>query len=145
MGALRRRHDGGQALVEFSLVIVIFLVLMMAIVDLGRGIYMFNGVAQAAREIARVTSVYPGTGFGNSPQTAAVVGTQKGLIPNLGNPTFACVDIDDSAVALVGGKCPAGKGYRVKVTIVAPYTPLTPVLGLTGTWNMSSTSSVQLP
>ena len=75
-------RERGQALVEFSLTIVIFLVLMMAIVDLGRGIYMFNGVAQAAREVARVTSVHPGTGFGNSAETAAVVGTQKKLIPN---------------------------------------------------------------
>ncbi|MEX2183065.1 MAG: TadE/TadG family type IV pilus assembly protein [Chloroflexota bacterium] len=141
----RRRADGGQALVEFSLVIVIFLVLMMAIVDLGRGIYMFNGVAESAREIARVTSVHPGTGFGNSAQTAAVLSTQKGLVPSLGNPSFACVDIDDSAVALVNGKCPAGKGYRVKVTIAAPYSPVTPILGLTGTWNMRSTSSMELP
>jgi hypothetical protein len=138
-------RERGQALVEFSLTIVIFLVLLMAIVDLGRGIYMFNGVAQAAREVARVTSVHPGTGFGNSAETAAVVGTQKKLIPNLGNPTFACVDIDDSAVALVGGKCPASLGYRVKVTFVAPYKPVTPVMGLIGTWNMSSTSSTEIP
>lgn len=139
------RREHGQALVEFSMTLIIFLVLMMAIVDLGRGIYMFNGVSQAAREIARTTSVHPGTTFGNSAETAAVVGTQKNLIPNLGNPTFACVDIDDTAIALVGGKCPAGKGYRVKVTVTAPYTPVTPVLGLVGTWNMSSTSSVQMP
>ena len=93
MRALRREQERGQALVEFSLAIVIFLVLMMAIVDLGRGIYMFNGVSQAAREIARVASVHPGTTFGG-PEITAVVSTQKGLIPNLGNPTFACVDID---------------------------------------------------
>jgi Flp pilus assembly protein TadG len=142
------RADGrerGQALVEFSLVIVIFLVLMMAIVDLGRGIYMFNGVSQAAREIARVTSVHPGTTFGNSAETTAVINTQKKLIPNLQNPTFSCVDIDDSAVALEGTMCPASKGYRVKVTITAPYTPVTPVMGLIGTWNMQSTSSLEIP
>ncbi len=138
-------RERGQALVEFSLTLIIFLVLLMAIVDLGRGIYMFNGVSQAAREIARATSVHPGATFGTSTETTAVVNTQKRLIPSLSNPTFQCVDIDDSSVALVSGQCPAGKGYRVKVTIVAPYTPVTPVLGLVGTWNMSSTSSVQLP
>jgi len=118
---------------------------MMAVVDLGRGIYMFNGVAQAARELARVTSVHPGTGFGNSAQTANVLATQKGLIPNLGNPTFSCVDIDGAAIALVNGRCPSGKGYRVKVSITAPYSPVTPVMGLVGTWNMQSTSSLELP
>jgi hypothetical protein len=131
----------GQALVEFSLAIVIFLVLIMGIFDLGRGIYMYNGVSQASREIARATSVHPGTPFGTSAQTIAVLNTQKGLIPNLQNPTFACVDIDDSAMALVAGKC----GGRVKVSISAPYSPITPILGLIGTWNMQSTSSMDLP
>ena len=93
MRALKERREHGQALVEFSLAIVIFLVLLMAIVDLGRGIYMFNGVSQAAREIARVASVHPGTTFGG-PELTAVVQTQKKLIPNLGNPTYSCVDID---------------------------------------------------
>ena len=133
-------RDRGQALVEFSLTLIVFLVLIMAVVDLGRGIYMFNGVSQAAREIARVTSVHPGTSLGNSAETAAVVATQKGLIPNLANPTFSCVDIDDTPVS---GPCPSG--MRVKVTIVAPYRAVTPLLGLAGTFNLSSASSVQIP
>jgi Flp pilus assembly protein TadG len=150
MGALRPSAERGQALVEFSLTIVIFLVLMMAIVDLGRGIYMFNGVSQASREIARVASVHPGTTFGSSAEITAVVDTQKGLIPNLGNPVFACVDIDDSTTSLddsttpkVESRCP--KRHRVKVTITAPYGPVTPLMGLIGTWDMTATSTVVMP
>jgi Flp pilus assembly protein TadG len=134
---MRREH--GQALVEFSLAILVFLVLLMGIFDLGRGIYMYNGVSQAAREIARVTSVHPGSTLGNSAQTQSVIQTQKALVPNLGNPTFSCVDIDNTPVA---GTCIGG--MRVKVTIAAPYRPVTPLLGLTGTWNLSSTSSVSI-
>jgi Flp pilus assembly protein TadG len=141
----RQTPERGQALVEFSLTIIIFLVLMMAVVDLGRGIYMFNGVSEAAREIARVTSVHQGTSLGNSSDTADVVATQKRLIPGLGDPTFACVDMTDAAVALDNGICPKSDSNRVKVTIVAPYTPLTPLISLTGTWNMSSTSSTEIP
>jgi Flp pilus assembly protein TadG len=143
MGAPDRRTDRGQALVEFSLAIVIFLVLLMAIVDLGRGIYMFNGVSQAAREIARVASVHPGTTFGG-PEITTVVNTQKKLIPNLGNPTFACVDIEGGpGLDPTYGTCPTGA--QVTVSIVAPYRPVTPLMGLTGTWNMQSTSSVRMP
>jgi hypothetical protein len=143
MGALRRHGDRGQALVEFSLSIVIFLVLMMAIVDLGRGIYMFNGVSQAAREIARVASVHPGTTFGGA-EITAVVSTQKGLIPSLGNPTFACVNIDGGpGLDPLYGYCPSGA--QVTVSISAPYSPVTPLMGLVGTWNMQSTSSVRMP
>jgi len=140
MDRITRSADRGQALVEFSLVLIVFLVLIMAVVDLGRGIYMYNGVSEAAREIARVTSVHPGSALGNSSQTAAVVATQQGLIPNLGTPTFSCVDIDNS---LVSGPCKAG--MRVKVTIAAPYHAVTPLLGLAGTFNLSSASSIQIP
>jgi Flp pilus assembly protein TadG len=143
MRTLRRSGEHGQALVEFSLSIVIFLVLMMAIVDLGRGIYMFNGVAQAAREIARVASVHPGTTFG-SPELTAVINTQKGLVPNLGNPTYACVAIDGGpGLDPVYGTCASGS--QVTVTISAPYTPVTPIMGLLGTWNMQSKSSERMP
>jgi Flp pilus assembly protein TadG len=136
-------RERGQALVEFSLSIVIFLVLMMAIVDLGRGIYMFNGVSQAAREIARVASVHPGTTFGG-PEITDVINVQKKLIPNLGNPTFACVAIDGTAgLDPTYGDCRTGQ--QVTVSITAPYSPTTPVMGLLGTWNMQSTASVRIP
>lgn len=134
-----RRPERGQALVEFSLSLLVFLMLLMAVFDLGRGIYMYNGVAQAAREIARTTSNHPGATLGTSSRTADVVATQKSLIPNLQNPSFACVDIDDSAVT---GVC--REGYRVKVTVTAPYRPVTPLMSLMGTWNMSSTTSIEI-
>ena len=139
---VRRRRSRGQGLVEFALALPIFLVLLMGVFDLGRGIYMYNGVSEAAREIARVTSVHPGTTLGNSTETAAVVATQKTLIPNLGNPTFSCVDIDGSVSTLSATSCLPGQ--QVKVVIVAPYSPVTPILGLVGTWNMQSTSAVSI-
>jgi hypothetical protein len=139
----RRQRSRGQALVEFALALPIFLVLMLAVFDLGRAIYMYNGVSEAAREIARVTSVYPCANpsacvLGTSTQTAAVLATQKGLIPNLGNPTFACVDIDASSTT------PCIPGKQVKVVIIAPYSPITPVLSLIGTLNLQSTSTVSI-
>jgi Flp pilus assembly protein TadG len=137
----RRGRSRGQALVEFAIALPIFLVLMMGIFDLGRAIYQYNGVSEAAREIARVTSVHPGTTLGNSTETAAVVATQKGLIPNLASPTFTCIDIDGSTLN-TSTTCVAGN--QVKVVIVAPYRPVTPLLGLIGTWNMQSTSAVSI-
>src|SRR5690348_1671588 len=103
---------------------------MMAVIDLGRGIYMYNGVAESARELARVTSVHQGTALGNSSQTAGVLNAQKKLIPNLQNPTYECVDITDTSVALEKGLCPVNAGNRVKVTITAPYQPITPLISL---------------
>jgi len=140
MSVLRRRGSRGQALVEFSLTVMIFLVLLMGIFDFGRAIFMYNGVAQAAREIARVTSVHPGAPLGGSAETAAVVGTQKNLIPNLGNPTYRCVRIDNTNVA---GDCEPQE-HAVKVTISAVYTPVTPILSFLGDITLSSSSSAKI-
>lgn len=140
MKRLKRSERRGQALVEFSLTVLIFLVMLMGIFDLGRAIYMYNGVAEAAREIARVTSVHPGSTLGNSAETTAVVNTQKGLIPNLGNPTFACKDIDNSAVS---GEC-LKPDHAVKVTISAVYTPVTPILSFIGNITLQSSSTSRM-
>ena len=139
-----RRRERGQALVEFSLAIIIFLVLMMGIFDFGRAIYQYNGVSQAAREIARVTAVHPGSNFrtdaGRSSETKAVIATQAGLVPNLQNPTIKCVDVGGTEITAT---CPVGEWIQVRIS--APYTPITPLLGLAGTWDLfSSSTSVQL-
>lgn len=140
---MRRRRNGsrGQGLVEFAVALPILLALLMGIFDLGRGIYMYNGVSEAAREIARVTSVHPGNPLGTSAQTAAVIATEKRLIPNLGDPTFACIDIDGSAMNSTT-TCLAGN--QVKVVVLAPYSPVTPLISLIGTWNMQATSAVSI-
>jgi Flp pilus assembly protein TadG len=137
----RRRRSRGQALVEFALVLPIFLMLLLGVFDLGRMIYMYNGVAEAARELARVTSVHPGTpgALGSTAQTAAVLAAQKALIPALGNPVFTCVDIDGSSVT---DTCVAG--MQVKVVIQAPYRPVTPVFSLVGTLTLGSSSTFSI-
>ena len=74
-------RDAGQGLVEFALAITVFLVLVMGVVDLGRAVYQYNGGAEAARELARVTSVHPGSPLGASAETTDVLRTQRGLVP----------------------------------------------------------------
>jgi Flp pilus assembly protein TadG len=135
----KRRRQPGQALVELAIVLPVFLIILMGIVDLGRGIYMYNGASNAAREIARVTSVHPGSTLGSSVETAAVIATQKRLIPNLGNPTFVCVDISGTVITT-----PCQHGQSVQVKVIAAYQPITPILGLIGHWDMQSTSTVEI-
>jgi Flp pilus assembly protein TadG len=55
----RRRHRG-QGLVEFSLVIVPFLLILFGIIDVGRLVYLNSTLSQAAREGARLGSVEAG-------------------------------------------------------------------------------------
>jgi Flp pilus assembly protein TadG len=55
--ATKRRRTRGQSLVEFALVLPVFLLLIFGIIDLGRFVYMNSTISQAAREAARVASV----------------------------------------------------------------------------------------
>ncbi len=143
---IRSRRQGGQSLVEFALVIPVFLLILMGVVDFGMAIYKFNGVSQAAREIARVTSVHPcagatpcAPGLPPSAETAAAIQVQKGLIPGLTVSQIICVD--NAGVQ----KSPCNFATdSVQVTVTSLYRPVTPILGSLITWTMKGISSAQL-
>ena len=146
---IRRRHSSGQTLVEFSLALIPFLFLLMGTVDLGRGIYTNNGVAQAAREIARVTSVHqcvgPCSSSTWSAETLAVVNTQKQLVPGLPTSgiTIDCVAISDTVVTVEAGKsCPPGN--YIRVTVSMSFSVVTPLLPVPNPMTFSSTAHVQV-
>ena len=139
----RRADDGdrGQALVEFSFGIIIFLVLFVGTIDLARAVFLFNGVSQGARELARETSVYPGDGLtlGGSPETAEVFDVQSGLVPGLQTPTYACYDL---AGVLQFDRCRAGDWIRVTATTT--FQPSLPFLTMLGPLTFSSTISAEI-
>ena len=53
----RRRRQHGQSLVEFALVFPIIMLLIMAFMEVGRAVFAFNTIANAARQGARVAAV----------------------------------------------------------------------------------------
>ncbi len=52
-----RGRRGGQSLAEFALVLPIFLILLLGLFDVGRLIFVYNGLTNAAREGARLAIV----------------------------------------------------------------------------------------
>lgn len=143
------RRERGQALVEFSLALIPFLLILMGIFDLGRGIYMNSGVNQAAREIARTTAVHPcDTGsctLGNSTETLDTVAVQKGLVPGMRSDsvTFACTTVSDVVVDPAVRACQSGDFVRITVSV--PYAAITPVLSMVAPSTLVSTAHVQVP
>jgi Flp pilus assembly protein TadG len=137
----RIRHDGerGQGLVEFSISITIFLLLVMGTVDLGRAVYQYNGVTEAARELARVASVHPGGTLGSSTESSAALTGQRGVVPGLGTPGYTCVDITGATVT---GTC--GGGDWVRVTLTSTFTPVTPIATLLGVITISGSASARV-
>ena len=53
----RGAEERGQSLVEFALIVPIFVLLLVGIFDMGRAVYAFNTINQAAREAARLAIV----------------------------------------------------------------------------------------
>lgn len=51
------RSRQAQALVEFALVLPVFLLIVLALFDTGKGVFSYNTISQAAREGARLASV----------------------------------------------------------------------------------------
>jgi Flp pilus assembly protein TadG len=136
------QNQRGQALVEFSLALTVFIFLLMGVLDFGMSIYKYNGVSEAAREIARVASVHQGSSF-SSLEISAVEATQQGLIPGLIVSSPTCTNVTGGTVALdTKNKCPTTA--FVTVTVTAPYKAVTPLLGLLGTWTMTGSSSAQI-
>jgi Flp pilus assembly protein TadG len=143
--SVRRR---GQALVEFSLALIPFLLILMGIFDLGRAVYINNGVNEAAREIARTTAVHvcqPNScTLGNSTQTTSTINAQKNLVPGLGSAassiTFACTDISDTTLST--SDC-HGRQF-VKVTVSVPFSALTPILSMVAPTTLSASAHVEV-
>jgi len=63
------RHDRsrGQAMVEFALVIPVFILLMVSLFDFGRVIWVNDTLASAAREAVRFAIVHGGTESSSCP------------------------------------------------------------------------------
>jgi Flp pilus assembly protein TadG len=83
MRRLLRRRSRGQSLVEFALVLPVFMLMLFAVIDMGRVIWTMDSLANAAREGARYASVH-----GSADVTTCPTGPSLGTTPTSGCPTW---------------------------------------------------------
>jgi hypothetical protein len=125
---LRRRRSTtgrGQALVEFALVIPIFLVLLVALFDLGRAVFAYNTLTNAAREGARIAIVnqYEPSIIARAKQQTAIVELNDPSVRIDFYQTKADGTPDTSIkCALIAVGCLA------VVSFEATYQPITPII-----------------
>jgi len=79
------RSRKGQSLVEFALVFPIAVLLLMAVFDVGRAVFAYNGLTNAAREGARIAAVNQDTTLIKQRVQEMTFGTAA---TNLTSPTF---------------------------------------------------------
>lgn len=147
----RRARTSGQALVEFALVIPIFLSLLMGIADLGRVVWAYNSLSSAAREGARFAIVH-----GGSQNDLCPVGPMDTSLMNHNASLAACgfqispsrQAVKDVAVgaAIAGGSNPtATVCYGVGCSGDTDATGGTNARGMPVTVAVSSTISLTVP
>ena len=126
---------------EFALGITIFVTLLIGLVDLARAAYLFNGVSDASRQIARVTSVHSGgVTLGGSTETANAVAAARGLVPGMTVTSYACIDIAGAAVSAPECK----PGNWVKVSVKTSFYPILPFLSSLGPFTFTTASSAKI-
>lgn len=146
MSTRRRGQSRGQGLVEFALVLPLFLLMVMGIIDGGRVIFAFNQMSQATRDVARVASV---SCFETTPiRCSTASGTPVGnaiaeqAVGSQGPTTWVvqCIDPDTATAVPV---CAVGDTVRVnaKASFKLIFGPLQAVFGATG---VESTSEQQI-
>lgn len=112
--AMKDTKSKGQSLAEFALILPMFLLVVMGIFDLGRGIFIYSAVHNAAREGARYGAV-------DHCNTSAI---QDAARSKAGS-------IDDTFIVDPPQKIysPDGLPERIIVTVRYNFTTVTPLIG----------------
>ena len=91
-----RNRSRGQALVEFSLVFPLMLLLLFGLIDLGRLVYTNNALSEAAREGARYGSVQARS----ATDIAGIEAYTVGQVAGIGGVTSAATCIRPGTVVM---------------------------------------------
>jgi Flp pilus assembly protein TadG len=118
-------------LVEFAIVMPIVVVVVLGLFDLGRAVYSYNTLAQAARSASRVAMVNQVTSTVTS--TAVATAATLGLTSSNVDVCFKTADSTSTSCSSSSNNCPQSSRYIGCLAIVRThisYSPMTPVIAL---------------
>ena len=120
-GGRSTQDSRGQALVEFALIVPLFILILVGLFDAGRAVFNYSTIANAAREAARV----------------AIVDQDEANIRAAAKAAGSGLTLQDSDIAL--GSC-LDKGCAYSVTVTYDFEPATPLIGQLFNPTLSSTA-----
>ena len=144
-----RAWRGGQSLVEFALVLPVFLLLLFGLIDMGRYVYLNSTLSQAAREGARVAAVeaywmgHTDTGCGTAGgpvcpanltvlRTDVLSGANRMMAPFgsiLAADLYTSCDVGSAPSPVTSKTCSSQSiGGVASVRVVTVFRPITPVI-----------------
>lgn len=148
MSGRRREGRRGQGLVEFALVLPIFMLLLFGIVDGGRVVFANNQMAQSTRVVARVASTAcfqttPACSGTSGPIAAAITSQGAG---SLSSPTWLvqCLNGATNAVRSNAGTDVCKIGDRVAVSVSSSFKFVTPIASSFGPVTIGSKTEQEI-
>ena len=133
------RREGGQALVEFSLVSLIFFLLIFGTIDVGRAVWNYNTLAQATREGTRYAIVHGA----NSSDPSGPASDNDDKIEEVVEKFASGLNLAELDVAVAWPKGTNSDGDPVTVTSQYTYQPIFNFLGILS-FTMSSSSTMNI-
>lgn len=138
----------GQSLVEFALVLPLFLLLILGVVDGGRAIFAYNQMAQVTRAVAREASTTcfqttPACSSASGPIAASITRQQAGFQGPV-TWTVRCINPATGAVPTNAGSDFCKVGYLVRVSVASAFTLITPVASSFGPVNVGATTDQEI-
>jgi Flp pilus assembly protein TadG len=129
---MKRRKSRGQSLVEFAMILPVITLVVLGLLDLGRAVFTYNTLSQAARQANRTAIVDQDTDRVKAMAIAAA--------PTIGLTTSnvtVCFKTQDSTQTNCSSptidNCPTSvrtMGCLAIVTASMSYTPMTPVISI---------------
>ena len=116
MNRQKNSNHRGQTLVEFAIILPVFLFLIVVIFDFGRAVYYYSAIHNAAREGARYGVIHPD-------DSSDIAARAKNYAIGLGVSDIT-VTTDITGTELVG----TFQNPTIKVTVSYPFTPVTPLV-----------------
>jgi len=148
--SLRPTKQKGQSLVEFALVFPLLALLVFALLDLGRAVYVYNTLANAARQGARVAAVNQNASSGGNcdPLDRTRWSVVVCILDAGVSIPIQLTDIDIQYNDTTGTSCADREldpPCIVSVTVSQDYVPFTPIIGdLFGPLHLESTSEMPI-
>jgi Flp pilus assembly protein TadG/PKD repeat protein len=124
-----RHGRRGQGLVEFALIVPVFLLFLLLAVDFGRLLFSYIQLSNTAREAAAYAAFNPTTDNATLTTVAlreANVQAQRGQ--GAITATSSCTDTAGSALACSAAQGGAGAGNRIEVYVDETFTFFTPLI-----------------
>lgn len=114
-------------MVETAIIMMVFLTLVLGMLDLGIGVFRYNILAQAARQIARQAIVHGSLAVEPwGPDTHSALASDASPIAQTVQPLLSGFDLSEVTIKAEwpDGNNQASEGNHVRVTVTAPYRPI---------------------